>query len=83
MRYRRILFCLALTLVTHEAWAQGGPPMLTDDPGTPGNGKFENNLAITVERRSHELALDTPAIDFNYGLGEHIQITLQTSLVVL
>jgi hypothetical protein len=57
--------------------------MITDDPGTPGNGHWENNLAITFERRANEVALKTPAIDLNYGLGEHIQLTLQTAYVIL
>src|SRR5437763_3590216 len=65
------------------ALAQGGPPMITDDPGTPGNGKWENNLAIAFEHRPNETSIDVPAIDLNYGLGEHIQLTLQTAPVLL
>jgi hypothetical protein len=57
--------------------------MITDDPGTPGNGHFENNIAIAFERRPHETSLDLPAIDLNYGLGERIQLTLQTAPVLL
>lgn len=57
--------------------------MITDDPGTPGNGKWENNLAIAFEHRSHEWSIDAPAIDLNYGWGDHIQLTLQTSLALL
>ena len=57
--------------------------MITDDPGTPGNGKWENNLAIAFERRPGETAYEVPAIDLNYGLGEHIQLTLQTAPVLL
>jgi hypothetical protein len=56
--------------------------MITDDPGTPGNGKWENNLAITFEQRPNEASLDLPEIDLNYGLGEHIQLTLQTAPVL-
>jgi hypothetical protein len=63
--------------------AQGGPPMITDDPGTPGNGHWEINLAIAFERRPNEIAFDTPAIDINYGVGENIQLTLQTAPVIL
>jgi hypothetical protein len=63
--------------------AQGGPPMITDDPGTPGNGHFENNLAVTFEHRPNEWLLELPAIDLNYGLGDHIQLTFQTSYVLL
>ena len=57
--------------------AQGGPPMITDDPGTPGDGKFEINLAIAFEHRPGETAVDAPAIDINYGVGDRIQLTLQ------
>jgi hypothetical protein len=57
--------------------------MITDDPGTPGNGKWEINLAVAVEHRPSETVYDLPAIDLNYGVGEHIQLTLQTAPVVL
>ena len=57
--------------------------MITDDPGTPGNGKWENNFAITFEHRPFETGYEVPAIDLNYGIGEHIQLTLQTAPVLL
>jgi hypothetical protein len=57
--------------------------MITDDPGTPGNGRWENNLAIAFEHRPNEWSIDSPAIDLNYGWGDHVQLTLQTSLVTL
>ena len=46
--------------------------MITDDPGTPGNGHWENNLAIAFEHRPNEWLIDAPAIDLNYGWGDHI-----------
>jgi hypothetical protein len=76
---RRFLIVGSLILVTRFACAQGGPPMITDDPGTPGNGNWENNLAIAFEHRPNEWALDAPGIDLNYGWGDHVQLTLQTS----
>src|ERR1043166_5817754 len=57
--------------------------MITDDPGTPGNGKWENNVAFAFEHRPDETSFDSPAIDLNYGVGEHIQLTLQTAPVLL
>ena len=75
--------CFILAILPITARAQGGPPMITDDPGTPGPAKFEINLAITFERRPSEVAFDAPAIDFNYGVGENIQLTLQTAPVIL
>ena len=57
--------------------------MITDDPGTPGNRKWENNLAIAFEHRPNETLIEAPAIDLNYGLGDHVQLTLQTAPVLL
>jgi hypothetical protein len=57
--------------------------MITDDPGTPGDKKWEINLAVALEHRPGETAADSPAIDLNYGVGEHIQLTLQTAPVLL
>ena len=57
--------------------------MITDDPGTPGDRKWEINLAIALEHRSGETSLDLPAIDLNYGVGKNIQLTLQTAPVLL
>jgi hypothetical protein len=57
--------------------------MITDDPGTPGNGHWENNIAVAFEHRPNETSWDSPAIDLNYGVGEHIQFTLQGGPVLL
>ncbi len=80
---RRFAIAVSLACAARVVLGQGGPPMITDDPGTPGNGKWENNLAIAFEHRPNETAIDVPAIDLNYGLGEHIQLTLQTAPVLL
>ena len=49
--------------------------MITDDPGTPGNRKWEINLAAALEHRPGETLLDLPAIDLNYGVGENMRGT--------
>jgi hypothetical protein len=69
--------------VARIALGQGGPPMITDDPGTPGNGKWEDNLAIIFGHRPNETSIDLPEIDLNYGVGDHIQLTLQTAPILL
>jgi hypothetical protein len=80
---RRSAIAIFLACAARAVFAQGGPPMITDDPGTPGNGKWENNLAISFEHRSNETSYNLPEIDLNYGVGEHIQLTLQTEPVLL
>ena len=57
--------------------------MITDDPGTPGNRKWEVNLSVTFEHRPNETSFDAPGIDLNYGVGENIQLTLQGGPVLL
>jgi len=37
---------------------------------------------FAFEHRSGERSYDVPALDLNYGVGEHIQLTLQTAPVV-
>ncbi|HWY39945.1 MAG TPA: hypothetical protein VNX27_04040 [Chthoniobacterales bacterium] len=66
-----------------SASAQGGPPMITDDPGTPGNGKWENNIAIAFSHIPNEWSIETPQFDLNYGWGDHIQLNLQTAPTIL
>jgi hypothetical protein len=72
---RLILFALLVTL----ARAQGGPPMITDDPGTPGDGHWEVNAAFTTERRAGERTTEMPLLDLNYGVGGRVQLKYEAS----
>jgi hypothetical protein len=57
------------------ALAQGGPPMVTDDPDTPGNGHWEINLAGLGSRtRAGRWEVSLPDADINYGWGDHVQL---------
>jgi hypothetical protein len=66
-----------------SAEAQGGPPLLIDDTGTPGAGIFEINLAITAEKRDHKTFFQSPLFDLNYGIGEQNQFTLDVPWLVV
>ena len=57
-----------------QVFAQGGPPLLTDDPGTPGNRNWEINIASTHFRSPGEREIEAPLLDINYGLGDRIQL---------
>jgi hypothetical protein len=83
IRSRSIITIAVSLIAAAMARGQGGPPMITDDPGTPGDGRFEINLAIAFERRPNESAFDAPGIDINYGVGDRIQLTLQGGPVLL
>ena len=62
--------------------AQGGPPMVTDDPDTPGNGHWEINLAAIGNHGPGLAEMTLPDADINYGLGDHLQLKLDTAWLV-
>src|SRR5262245_41309681 len=73
---------LTLTLFWARAsHAQGGPPMITDDPGTPGPGHWEVNIAATAEHRHSSTEGESPLLDINYGIGERIQLKYEVPWV--
>jgi hypothetical protein len=70
-----------LVLGSASALAQGGPPMVTDDPETPGDGHWEINLATIVAHTSRRWDIAAPDADINYGWGEHVQLKVDAPWV--
>jgi hypothetical protein len=66
-----------------SCFCAGRPPMLTDDPGTPGNGHWEINIAsqLTTVDGSQLNTIQAPYFDINYGLGEHTQLKVETGWI--
>lgn len=62
--------------------AQGGPPFLANDTGTPGDAHWEINVAAapTIARGSSTYQL--PQFDVNYGVGERVQLTYEIPYVI-
>lgn len=56
------------------ARAQGGPPFITDDPGTPGNHQWEINLGLNASHNPGQSSYQLPDIDMNYGWGDRLQL---------
>src|ERR1019366_112961 len=79
----RALGCALFLLATGRAPAQGGPPLVTDDPGTPGRGNWEVNVAATLDRTSLASSWGTPLVDANYGWGERVQLKLEMPFAVV
>jgi hypothetical protein len=73
-----LLACLAA--LTPCARAQGGPPFITDDPGTPGNRQWEVNLLWTGNHNPGSSSYQLPDVDINYGLGERLQLKFELPL---
>ncbi len=75
LRFLPLYFLLGLARLA----AQGGPPMITDDPGTPGDGHWEINVALTTERRPGEQISELPLLDLNYGIGDRLQLKYEAA----
>lgn len=73
-----MLFALAASLSVHA-----GPPLITDDTGTPGDGGWEINLPITLEQTRNQRTFEAPLLDVNYGLGERTQLKFEVPWVML
>jgi hypothetical protein len=74
-------FAPALALVLafflpFSAFAQGGPPLVTNDPDTPGAGHWEINLAAAGVHHDDAWEVSLPDVDVNYGYGERTQLSV-------
>lgn len=67
---------------TSLALAEAGPPLLTDDPGTPGDGHWEMNFAWLTERAADARHDEAPLVDLNYGVGERVQLKFEMPWIV-
>lgn len=70
------LFALAFA---GRASAQAGPPLITNDTGTPGAGHWEINLAVAGGRAGDERAYSAPDADINYGVGDTVQLSVHVA----
>ena len=80
-RLSALFFLVAAFSLPSIAFAQGGPPLTTDDPGTPGDGHWELNIASQWNPNEDGSNLQLPLLDINYGYGAHLQFNLNTSLI--
>lgn len=69
-----------LSLLAYAAaWAQGGPPYYTNDPGTPGNHNWEINIGYMPFYYQGQSVSHTPDVDINFGVGDRIQLTYENA----
>jgi len=80
-----LLFLVAMCAASlpRRVVAQGGPPLITDDPETPGNGHWEINIAWTLSQKRNARLFAIPLLDVNYGVGEHVQLKAEVPWLVL
>jgi hypothetical protein len=82
MRSLLPLFFLLAIAASPLARAQGGPPFITDDPGTPGDKHWEINFGWTADHNPGNAYYETPDIDMNYGWGDRIQLKYELPMAV-
>jgi len=78
-----LVAALAAACLPGRALAQGGPPLITDDPDTPGPGHWEINIAVLMEKTRARRRLEVPRVDLNYGVGRRIQLKFEMPWVAL
>lgn len=75
---QRGLLTLLLAVGPLAVQAQGGPPMVTDDPGTPGDGNWEINLASLGQHSQQGWLYTVLDADINYGWGDRLQLKVDS-----
>jgi hypothetical protein len=75
----QLFLLVACALGCPAAFAQGGPPYYTNDPGTPGNHNWEINLGYMPFLYTDQSVSHIPDVDINYGLGDRIQLTFENA----
>ncbi len=70
---------LLFLLTPSSAFAQGGPPYYTNDPGTPGPFNWEINIGYMPFFYSDQSVSHTPDVDINFGIGDRIQLTYENA----
>src|SRR6202161_1687317 len=81
-RLFHILLLMATATAAPFAHAQGGPPFITDDPGTPGNKHWEINFGWIADHNPGNAYYETPDVDMNYGWGDRIQLKYELPMAV-
>jgi hypothetical protein len=79
---KNILFVVICILLNNNLHAQGGgPPMLTDDPGTVELHKWEINTSFNTQI-TNETQLAIPYLDINYGLLKNLQLKIEDPYLI-
>lgn len=76
--YDTLFLCFFL-FASNLAFAQGGPPYYTNDPGTPGNHNWEINLGYMPFYYQGQSVSHIPDVDINFGVGDRIQLTYENA----
>lgn len=74
-------FALLLILIAALSVAQGGPPLLTDDPGTVDPGKWEINISWVNRALPGRTENELPHFDAAHGFTRNAQFKIEVPWV--
>jgi len=66
-------------LACFAAFAQGGPPYYTNDPGTPGNQNWGIGFAYMPFEYNNQSIAHAPDVGISLGLGDRIQLAFENA----
>lgn len=75
------IVAFGIGLFASKAFAQGGPPLITDDPGTVEKGKWELNLAWIHRSLPQSIENELPHFDMNRGISDKAHLKLEVPWV--
>ena len=82
-KFHFLFYCISIIVLFSESInAQSSPPLLLNDPGTPGAGKWEINVMTSLEHSAVNDEWQILIFDINYGLGDRSQITVALPYIV-
>jgi hypothetical protein len=68
---------LWIVLLLQTCRALAGPPLVTDDPETPGKHGWEVNISNVLEKTRDGVEMENPLFDINYGFRENDQFKVE------
>jgi hypothetical protein len=72
---------VAAALLLVAAPLTAGPPLVTNDPDTPGANGYEFDVSNDVTKTRDALTMAAPFLDLNYGTNDHNQLTAEFPLI--
>src|SRR5690242_14432144 len=78
----RALLVLTLFAMTALVLGQGGPPLLTDDPGTVDEGRWELNLSWINRQLPGRVENELPHIDLSRGVSPNAHMKIEVPWVI-
>ena len=59
----------------------GSPPLITDDPETPGAHGWEINITSSIESSRDGTLVEAPLFDINYGITDNDQFKIEFAVL--